>query len=32
MADENDNPIAPEDEIIEAPTAPERSFAPVTEL
>ena len=31
MADENDNPIAPEDEIVEAPTTPERSFAPLSQ-
>ena len=31
MADENDSPIAPEDEIVEAPTTPERSFAPLSQ-
>ena len=31
MADENDNPIAPEDEIVEAPATPERSFAPLSQ-
>ena len=31
MADENDNPIAPEDEIVEALTTPERSFAPLSQ-
>ena len=31
MADENDNPIAPEDEIVEAPATPERSFAPLNQ-
>ena len=31
MADENDNPIAPEDEIVEATATPERSFAPLSQ-
>ena len=31
MADENDNPIAPEDEIVKAPATPERSFAPLSQ-
>ena len=31
MADENDNPIAPENEIVEAPATPERSFAPLSQ-
>ena len=31
MADENDNPVAPEDEIVEAPATPERSFAPLSQ-
>ena len=31
MADENDNQIAPEDEIVEAPATPERSFAPLSQ-
>jgi hypothetical protein len=31
MADENDNPIAPEDEIVEAPATSERSFAPLSQ-
>ena len=31
MADENDNPIAPEDEIVKAPATPERSFVPLSQ-
>ena len=31
MADENDNPIAPEDEVVEASATPERSFAPLSQ-
>ena len=31
MADENDNPVAPEDEIVEASATPERSFAPLSQ-
>ena len=31
MADENDNPIAPEDEIVAATATPERSFAPLSQ-